>query len=243
MTAQPFAQYLKSLHVNAGKPTYRSLEASTGYSKTVIGEALRGQRLPTWPVAEALVKALAPEELEAARRRWATAGGGSANTAAVPQWLVEVRSNVPDLISGRGLAAVVQLAASNPHAAVDDAWEVIRLAALHVTSKFYDDLPGDWSSNVIASFRRAEDDGRLPGGASAIASQVNSARISMRTPPYAVPTAEAVLQLVVLAYRLAYLANVTVHGEPMPKPPVTLDLDTVPLPAPGTYAAGGPAVQ
>jgi hypothetical protein len=51
---------LKHLHRHAGKPSLRRMEAATGHkvSHTTINEALRCNRLPTWPVLEWIVRAL-----------------------------------------------------------------------------------------------------------------------------------------------------------------------------------------
>lgn len=65
-----FAAELRDLHRQAGKPTYRELQRSTGYGRTVLSEALNGNRLPTWPVTQALVQALGGDP-DAWRPRWA----------------------------------------------------------------------------------------------------------------------------------------------------------------------------
>ncbi|MHA7956270.1 helix-turn-helix domain-containing protein [Streptomyces sp. L500] len=242
MDTKPFAQYLKALRLNAGKPTYRELETHTGYSKTVIGDAFQGRRLPTWPVTEALVRALQADR-EEARQRWAAAGGGSTSATPIPGWLIESRSRVPKLRTGKGLAKAAELATTQPYAAIDDGWEVTRLSAVQLAGSLYQDLPGRWTSNIVATFRRAEDDGHLPGGAGAVAAHLNVVHVGLRIPPYAAPSTEVALQYVVLAYRLAYLVNVTLHGEPIELPAEALANDeaSVPPEAPVSYAAGGRA--
>jgi Helix-turn-helix domain len=67
-----FAAELRRLHREAGKPTYRELQRRTGYGRTVLSAALNGSRLPTWPVAEALVTALGGDPA-AVKSRWAAA--------------------------------------------------------------------------------------------------------------------------------------------------------------------------
>lgn len=66
------------------------------------------------------------------------------------------------------------------------------------------DIPGAWSSNIVATFRRAEETGALPAGTTAVAETVHryhvGAQVRLEETP---PTAE-VLQIVVLAYRLAW---------------------------------------
>src|SRR5690349_22199481 len=67
-----FATELRRLHREAGKPTYRELQRRTGYGRTVLSAALNGSRLPTWPVAEALVTALGGDP-GSFKSRWAAA--------------------------------------------------------------------------------------------------------------------------------------------------------------------------
>lgn len=69
---QEFAAELRTLHVRAGKPDFRTLGKLTGYGRTVLSQALSGVRLPTWQVAEALVTVL-QGDVARLRRMWAAA--------------------------------------------------------------------------------------------------------------------------------------------------------------------------
>ncbi|MEU5435425.1 helix-turn-helix transcriptional regulator [Streptomyces sp. NPDC020719] len=215
MDAAPFTHYLKALRMDAGKPTYRQLASSTGFSKTVVGDAFQGRRMPTWPVAEALAKALGADT-EEVRKRWSASGGGATSTATIPSWLIEINAEAPSLVSGKGLPRAAQLAGRNPRDAIADGWEVIRLSGMQLSHGLYKDIPGNWSSNIVASFRRSEDDGHLPGGTMAVAQQLHSLYVETAMDQSAEPTTECALQYVVLAYRLAYLVNSIVRNATTP---------------------------
>jgi tetratricopeptide (TPR) repeat protein len=81
-----FAAELRKLHVQAGKPDFRTLARLTGYGRTVLSQALSGNRLPTWQVAEALATALQGDVAQL-RRLWAAAR--EAPTAWTPRELPE----------------------------------------------------------------------------------------------------------------------------------------------------------
>ncbi|WP_053733707.1 tetratricopeptide repeat protein [Nocardia sp. NRRL S-836] len=72
-----FAAVLRALHVRAGKPDFRTLAKLTGYGRTVLSQAVNGNRLPTWHVAEALVTAL-QGDVPQLQRLWAAAHEASA---------------------------------------------------------------------------------------------------------------------------------------------------------------------
>ncbi|WP_372407151.1 helix-turn-helix domain-containing protein [Streptomyces luteireticuli] len=238
MDIKSFAEYLIALRANAGKPPYRELEKRTQYSDSTISAAFQGRALPTWPVTEAIVRALGAD-VEEARKRWAAAGGGSTSAVPLPDWVVRIPSHVPKLVTGLGMVQAVQLAVTEPYAAIDDGWEVVRLSGVQLAGVLYKDLPGHWTSNIVASFRRAEDDGRLPNGVSTLAACLQSLQVSMRIPPYPAITPEAAVQYVVLAYRLAHLVNVTLYG-PSDDPPIGVSPQVPPPPFP-SFPAGGPA--
>ncbi|WP_370086015.1 helix-turn-helix domain-containing protein [Streptacidiphilus sp. MAP12-16] len=204
----PFAQYLKGLRVRAGKPSYRQLGRQIGYGRTTVSDAFQGRRLPSWDVTEPLVRELGGD-VEEARRRWAVAGGGL-TTSTVSAWLVEPVAAVPALPSGVGLAKAAALAATRPNAAIEDGWEVVRMSAVHLSRALYNDLPGNWPGQIVEAFRRAETEGKLLGGASVIAQQLEQIRDHCHL---AVPSTELALQYVVSAYRLAYLASSALHGD------------------------------
>ncbi|GAB3654549.1 hypothetical protein GCM10027589_13270 [Actinocorallia lasiicapitis] len=54
---QYFAQELRSLRINAGKPSYRKLAGQANYSSTSLSEAARGLSLPSLDVTLAFVTA------------------------------------------------------------------------------------------------------------------------------------------------------------------------------------------
>ncbi|WP_331740707.1 helix-turn-helix transcriptional regulator [Streptomyces sp. NBC_01006] len=63
-----FARFLAQQRAKAGAPSLRQLAATTGYGKSTISEALAGHRLPTWPVAGALVETFGGDVDEARER-------------------------------------------------------------------------------------------------------------------------------------------------------------------------------
>jgi hypothetical protein len=65
-----FAEDLRALRRAAGKPTYRQLQQQTAFGRTVLSNALNGRTVPTWPVVQALVRALGADP-EDWRARWA----------------------------------------------------------------------------------------------------------------------------------------------------------------------------
>lgn len=64
-----FAADLRRLRVEAGTPTYRRLGERTHYTPSVLSDAARGERLPTWPVTRAYVVACGGD-VAAWRERW-----------------------------------------------------------------------------------------------------------------------------------------------------------------------------
>ncbi|WP_329138126.1 helix-turn-helix domain-containing protein [Streptomyces sp. NBC_01476] len=205
-SAEEFADDLRRLRAAAGDPSFRQLAGRTAQGKTTVSDAFIGRRLPTWPVARALVVELGGDE-EEYRGRWAKAKNAAGRPPEVPQWLTSVRSDIPDLVTGADFATACALASSDPKKALASAWEVVRLSAVQISHALYDDLPGNWSSNMIASLRRAEEDGFLPAGTAAAANAVHHVHVpnTMLETPEA-PTHE-ILQVVFLAYRLAWQAH------------------------------------
>ena len=207
---QQVAEYLKSLHVNSGKPTIRELARSTGYGKTTVSDALNGRAVPTWNVTEALVNAMGGDQADA-RARWSAAKGARTPHAdQALEWLISVRESVPSLPSGRGLVAACALAQENPRGAIDDGWEVIRLTAAQLSVKYYEDVPGSWSSNVVDTLRRARDDRHLPAWVPEQAALLHRMYVMSRmSEPGRGPSPMAALQYVCLAYRLSWLVRET----------------------------------
>jgi helix-turn-helix protein len=207
---QQVTEYLKTLHVNSGKPTIRELARSTGYGKTTVSEALAGRAVPTWPVTTALVSVMGGDQAEA-RTRWSAAKGASTVHADQGlEWLIRVRESVPTLPSGRGLSAACVLAQEDPRAAVGDGWEVIRVSALQLSAKYYQDVPGSWSSNVVDTLRRARLDGHLPDWVPEQAALLHTMYVkSLMAEPEEGPSPLTALQYVFLAYRVSWLVRET----------------------------------
>ncbi|WP_169317021.1 helix-turn-helix domain-containing protein [Actinacidiphila oryziradicis] len=207
MTAvQGFGRYLVQLHARAGAPSRRDLAGRTGFGKSTISDAFAGRRLPTWPVAEALVAALGGEVLEA-RERWGAAKAGSSRAQEPPGWLTSVRSDIPELMVSTDFIKACAAAPGDPKKALAASWEALRLSAGQLTRARYKVVPGNWSSDIVATFRRAEDDGLLPAGVTAVADAVHRYHVDNQFPDHEPsPTAE-VLQVVFLAFRLAWQAR------------------------------------
>lgn len=207
---QQVTEYLKSLHISSGQPTIRELAKSTGYGKTTVSDALNGRAVPTWTVTKALVSAMGGDQADA-RARWsATKGAYTAHADQALEWLISVREPVASLPSGRGLIAACALAQGDRHAAIGDGWEVIRVSALQFSAKFYEDLPGSWSSNVVDTLRRACEDSHLPAWVPEQAALLHRMYVKSQMPePEEGPSPLAALQYVFLAYRLSWLVRET----------------------------------
>jgi hypothetical protein len=210
---QQVAEYLKTLHVTSGKPTIRELARSTGYGKTTVSEALGGRAVPTWPVTAALVSVMGGDQAEA-RTRWSAAkGAGTAHADRGLEWLICVRESVPAPRSGRGLSGACALAPEDPRAAIGDGWEVIRVSALQLSAKYYQDVPGSWSSNVVDTLRRACLDGHMPDWVPEQAKLLHTIYVkSLMHEPQEGPSPLTALQYVFLAYRLSWLVWETTFG-------------------------------
>ncbi|MDO3663054.1 hypothetical protein, partial [Bacillus sp. C28GYM-DRY-1] len=86
-------------------------------------------------------------------------------------------------------------------------WEVLRVGALQLAHCYYGDIPGSWSSNVVETYQRAEKDGLLPAGVAAVANTVHYRHVGAQFPDEDLPSTAEILQVVVLAYRLAWEAR------------------------------------
>ncbi|WP_328484884.1 helix-turn-helix domain-containing protein [Streptomyces zaomyceticus] len=218
-----FASHLQLLLARAGDPSVRQLAAKTGYGKSTISEALAGKRLPTWPVTEALCAAFGAD-VNDVRERWANAKGKpSPQTPDAPVWLTSVRSDIPDLVTSRGLAEVcASIESEGPNQAVQASWDAVQTGALQVSHAYYEDIPGSWSSNVVDTYGRAEEDGVLPPGARAVANAIHyhyvGTKLHTRDP---LSKTEAV-QIVVMAFRLAWQAKDAVVEKSPPTAPEVL---------------------
>ncbi|MFF1604824.1 helix-turn-helix domain-containing protein [Streptomyces mirabilis] len=203
------SRFLKRLHAQAGAPSRREMAQQTGYGKSTIGDAFAGQRLPTWPVVQALVAAIGGDEDEA-RELWAAAKGGPHQTQQAPDWLTSVRTDPRDLATRLGFTDACAVAATDPKKALNSSWEVLRLTGGQLAHALYDTLPGHWASDIVATFRRAEEDGHLPAGAAAVADVVKRHYVLSNVHPDEPLAVSDVLQIVPLAYRLAWQATDTV---------------------------------
>lgn len=202
---EEFARYLHQLHTRAGAPSRRGLAGLTGYGKTAISDAFAGRNLPTWPLVEKLVSALGGK-VDEARERWASAKSGASPAPEAPAWLTSIRSEIPQLISGQSFAEACTLAVSDPKRAMASAWEVLRLSAMQMSHAFYGDVPGNWSSDIVATIRRAEEDLQLPAGAAAAADSVHHLHVPSMLPDRDLAATD-VLQGVFLAYKVAWQAH------------------------------------
>ncbi|MEU9087648.1 helix-turn-helix transcriptional regulator [Streptomyces sp. NPDC048357] len=203
---EDFAHHLKQLHTRAGAPSVRQLSTRTGYGKSIISEAFAGRRLPTWSLVEKLAEALDADKDEV-REQWAAAKGRPAAAALVADWLTSVRTDVPDLVTGRTLEEACAAAVTAPERSLHQSWEVLRVGALQISNAYYGDAPGDWSSNIVATYGRAEQDGWLPAGSRDVANAVHYYYVGSRAHPPELPSTAALLQIAVLAYRLAWQAR------------------------------------
>ncbi|MFF8946731.1 helix-turn-helix domain-containing protein [Streptomyces sp. NPDC014864] len=196
------------MHVCTPRPGRRpggNSPKRTGYGKSTISEALAGRRLPTWAVTEALATVLGADQDEV-RELWVKARG-PVTAQATPDWLTFVRSDIPELATGISFVDACAAAANDPAKAIASSWEVLRLTAGQISHAFYNAIPGMWSSHIVDTFRRAEEDGRLPAGAAAVANVVHYHHVGANIRPPEIPSTPELLQIVILAYRLAWQAN------------------------------------
>ncbi|MFD5728967.1 helix-turn-helix domain-containing protein [Streptomyces sp. NPDC058368] len=205
-TVEDFARHLQQLRAEAGQPSIRQLAGRTGYGKTVIGEAFTGRRLPSWPLVAKLSAELGLD-MDEMRQKWAAAKSRPGAAQSVHDWLTSVRPDIPALITGMPFEEACAAAATAPGQSLASAWEVVRVSALQLSRSLYDDMPGSWASNITETYVRAEGDGHLPPGAGAVARVVQHHHVCLATHPEALPSTAEILQLVVLAYRLAWQAR------------------------------------
>lgn len=207
MTAvEDFARHLEQLRAAAGAPSTRQLAVRTGYGKSTISEAFAGRRLPTWPLVEKLVGALGADPDEV-RERWVAAKGRPMQVQPVPDWLTSVRADVPEITTGLDFEKACAAVSTDPKRALASSWEVLRVCALQLSHAYYDDIPGSWSSNVVETYERAEKDGLLPAGVTAVANAVHYHHVGSNIRPAELPSTAELFQIVVLAYRLAWQAR------------------------------------
>ncbi|OKJ18869.1 hypothetical protein AMK23_35260 [Streptomyces sp. CB02130] len=236
--AEDFAHRLRQLRTRAGAPSVRQLSTRTGYGKSTISEAFAGRRLPTWSLIEKLAEALGAD-VEEIRDQWAAAKdrpgnaatGRHGETAFVADWLTSVRIDIPDLVTKRTLEEACAAAVSDhPERALYQSWEVLRVGALQISNAYYDDTPGEWSSNIVATYGRAEQDGLLAAGARNVANAVHYYYVGSRAHPGEIPSTAALLQIAVLAYRLAWQARDLIEVKTSTSAPAERQPSPAPLP-------------
>jgi transcriptional regulator with XRE-family HTH domain len=201
-----FAHHLRQLHAAAGAPSTRQMATRTGYGKSTISEAFAGRRLPTWPLVEKLATALGTDADEL-RDRWVAARGRPTPVQPVPDWLTSVRTDIPKIATGLGFEDACAVATTDPKRALATSWEVLRVCALQLAHCYYGDIPGSWSSNVVETYQRAEKDGLLPAGVTAVANTVHYRHVGSNFPDEEPPSTAELFQIIVLAYRLAWQAR------------------------------------
>ncbi|MFF0409648.1 hypothetical protein ACFYUY_04340 [Kitasatospora sp. NPDC004745] len=204
MTLVDLTNYLTGLRVAAGGPTVRQIAAQAHLGKTTVSGAFAGRKTPTWAVTSGIVKALSGNEV-VAQRLWAAAARPPQPRTDIPPWLTDVQEDPPRLVAGHGFESACALAATDPRQAVEAAWEAVRLTAVSISHRHYADIPGNWTSNIVATYERAEADGKLPGGSTATAHTIHRYYLTTRVDPNPPPVSTA-MQVVVLAYRLAWEA-------------------------------------
>lgn len=67
-----FAQYLRDLLIQAGKPDYAQMRRATRYGRSALSAAFAGKKLPAWELTARLVGFL-DGDVDDARERWAAA--------------------------------------------------------------------------------------------------------------------------------------------------------------------------
>ncbi|WP_405816839.1 hypothetical protein OG241_19615 [Streptomyces sp. NBC_01390] len=86
------------------------------------------------------------------------------------------------------------------------------MCALQLAHCHYGDTPGSWSSNVVETYQRAEKDGLLPAGVTAVANAIHYRHVESQFPDNDLPTTAELFQIIVLAYRLAWQARTVVES-------------------------------
>jgi hypothetical protein len=123
-----------------------------------------------------------------------------------------VRTDIPETTTGLSLEQACAVATTDPKRALAASWEVLRVCALQLTRCYYGDVPGSWSSNVVQSYQRAEKDGLLPAGVTAVANTVHYRHVGSNFPDEELPSTAELFQIIVLAYRLAWQARDVVEA-------------------------------
>ncbi|GAA2878405.1 toll/interleukin-1 receptor domain-containing protein [Nonomuraea rubra] len=81
--AQELFAALRQLHLRAGEPSTRAIAKASDLSHTTVHSALRGPRVPSWPVLAKLVAALDGDE-EEWRERWTATRDAGEQSAPLP---------------------------------------------------------------------------------------------------------------------------------------------------------------
>lgn len=121
-SAERFAHDLRELRTAVGNPTLVNLAEVTGVSKSVISDALAGNRLPTENTVGALVEALGGNREEWLTRRLALDPKAQRPEPLTPRQPTARRRSIPI-----GTAAVIAVAAAAVSIIVTSAvWNAIR---------------------------------------------------------------------------------------------------------------------
>lgn len=208
---QTLNDYLNALSMEAGAPSRRTLANLSHLGKSTVSAAFSADAVPTWPVTEALTKALGGNT-DTARKLWSGAKSTAAPRQQAPTWLTQVRTTWPAIVASRDVEEAGPLALSDPSAGVSSAWEALRVATLQISAEYFDAIPGSWSSDVLATLRRAEDEGHLPTGVTEAATQVHRLYVPSMSANASLPFG-ALMQAIVLGYRVAWTVWETIHPE------------------------------
>jgi len=210
---QTLIEYVNELHTAAGAPSRRVLGSRAHLSKSTVSAAFSGTAVPTWAVTEALTRALGGN-VQTALTLWSAARStASAAQRQAPTWLTEIRQAWPEIAGCPGVEESCRLAMSDVKSGINSAWNVLRVATLQISAKFYEAIPGSWSSDVVRTLRRAEDEGHVPAGIADAAAQVHIVYVPAQFPDASTPLGAA-LQTIVLAYRVAAAVWECTHLEP-----------------------------
>lgn len=184
---QEFAEYLKGLHRNAGRPSYAKLGVALGYSKSRVGDAFAGHECPTWELAEPLIEYL-DGDVKDGQLRWRAARAGRVNESREIAWLTSV-ADPTGVIEWLGLpaldseirrflavdpgpsAAVAERA--GPPASVKSTWGIVRRVVLNAAIILYGDDLGSWSSHTLLVLDRLVADDKLPRSTRAAAEELH----------------------------------------------------------------------
>lgn len=154
-SVESFAADLRSLRLNAGSPTLFGLQHATSISKTVISDALRGQRLPSSRTVDRLVRAMDadPTAWIARRDRLAQPGVaaddgdtpeavvGTQPTTSAPHPVASVRRRTAVLLAVAAFAIGIAVSGGISYAVASTVVQQERADAAEQTKKQIQDSP------------------------------------------------------------------------------------------------------